>query len=192
MCEKMIIWVSFENKQHRTNKIIFLDRDGVINRDSPNYVKNLQEFEVFPDVPEALKLVHYKGFDIVIVSNQSGLGRGLIKSEDFWAIHFHMVNYIKSLGCCIRAAFYCPHRPDELCECRKPRPGMLMEAADMFQVNLKDSFFIGDKLTDMEAADEAGCKGILVVRNSESYYGETKHSTAFNLKDAVSIVCEKI
>ncbi len=187
----MIIWVNFEGRA-RTRRIIFLDRDGVINRDSPDYIKNLREFEIFPDVPEALRLVSSRGFDIVIVSNQSGIGRGIINPEDFWAIHFFMVDYIKECGCCVRAAFYCPHRPDEFCECRKPRPSMLMEAAELLRIDLSKTFFIGDKLTDMEAAARAGCKGILIVRNSESYYGEMKHIRAFSLKDAVSIVCRKI
>lgn len=183
---KMLIWYNPTQPIQSKSVALFLDRDGVINQDSPEYIKNVSEFKIFDDVVPALKLATLEGYSLIITSNQSGLGRGIIKPRDFWEIHFYLVNFLKANGCPITAAFYCPHHPEDGCSCRKPRPGMLMAAAEMFNISLNRSFFIGDKLTDMEAARKAGCKGIFVVRKSNAYYSRSNRLIFRNLFDAIS------
>ena len=141
---------------------VFLDRDGVINRDRPDYVKCWEEFEFLPNVLEALRVLAAGTYQIVVVSNQSAIGRGLVCSREVEEIHRRMIETVRAGGGRIDAVFYCPHRPEEDCPCRKPRPGLIMRAARELNIDLAGSWLIGDDLRDLEAARAAGVRPVLV------------------------------
>ncbi len=141
---------------------IFLDRDGVINRSRPDYVKSREEFEFLPGVLEALRHLSVTPYTIVIVSNQSCIGRGLVAKETVDDIHFRMLQVIRRAGGRVDAIYYCPHHPNDGCECRKPRPGLLLRAAEELNLDLAASWLIGDSSSDLEAALAAGVHPILV------------------------------
>ena len=160
----MLIWTN--SCEYRHADYLFLDRDGVLNIDSPDYIKHWNEFAFYPDSLEALRQCKDKGIGAILISNQSAINRGLISLEDFWSLHHHMVQRIEAEGGSLSAAFYCPHRPDELCSCRKPATGMLIEAAKLFDISLPDAYMLGDRATDLQAAFSAGCQPVLVARES--------------------------
>lgn len=141
---------------------IFLDRDGVINRERADYVKSWDELELLPGSLEAL--VHLAALDIpvIIITNQSAIGRGVVDVKTVEAIHERLIKLIQQNGGRIDDVFFCPHSPDEACKCRKPKPGMLLLAANKYQLNLNRCIFIGDSITDFQAAQTAGCNSILV------------------------------
>jgi histidinol-phosphate phosphatase family protein len=143
--------------------MVFLDRDGVINENlDGDYVKNWDEFVFLPGAIEAIKRLTDAGYDLIIVSNQSGINRGIVSADAVEDIHGRMLKEITSAGGKIRAIYYCPHRPDENCDCRKPKPGMLLKAAAEHDIDLHNSYVIGDAIRDIEAGAKAGCKTILV------------------------------
>lgn len=160
----MIVWISSSAK--RGGGALLLDRDGVINQDRPDFVKRWEEFAIFPDALEALRQLRHLGLRAILVSNQSGLNRGIIDWKDFRHIHEGMVETIRRAGGRLDGALYCPHRPGENCSCRKPRPGMILEAANVFRIDLRRTYFIGDRQTDLEAAAAAGAGGVLLDRSS--------------------------
>jgi D-glycero-D-manno-heptose 1,7-bisphosphate phosphatase len=163
----MLIWIN--SPEPISGKFLFLDRDGVINEDSPHYIKNRREFRFYADALEALRLLREKRVNVIVISNQSGLHRGIIKRDDFWEMHDYMISSIREAGGDILATFYCPHRPDENCACRKPSPAMIFEASRLYGTALsRATFMIGDRLKDLEAADRAGCAGILLERTTPS------------------------
>lgn len=144
-------------------KTIFLDRDGVINRDSPEYIKSRSEFEFLPTSLDAIRLLNQNGYLIIVITNQSAIVRGMISSEELLAIHRMMCETVKHYGGEIREVFYCPHHPDDNCDCRKPKPGMILQAARKYDIDLAHSVMIGDSATDIGCARNAGCgKAILV------------------------------
>jgi len=149
------------------HKAVFLDRDGVINEERKDYVKKLEEFEIFENIFDAIKILKEKGFLVIIITNQSAINRNLLTVKELEKIHRYLHNKLKSQNTSIDGIFYCPHRPDENCLCRKPKPGLLLQAANDYQINLKDSFFIGDSQTDIDAAKSAGCKGILLEKDQK-------------------------
>jgi len=161
----MLTW--FNAPKPKYTRFLLLDRDGILNRNSPEYVKSFQEYHFFPDALEALRLLNAKGIEVILVSNQSGLHRGLISWADFWGMHEGMLHEIERIGGRILATFYCPHHPDERCGCRKPSPHMLLAACNHFGVKIQDTFFLGDHETDIQAARNAGCPGIRVCRENE-------------------------
>ena len=142
---------------------VFLDRDGVINENRADYVKSWSEVKFLPAVFDALRRLAETDFAIVLVTNQSAVGRGIISKERAGSINRQIVETIRSQGGRVDGSYLCPHHPDDNCECRKPRPGMLFQAADELGLNLDRSYFIGDAITDMQAADAAGVRGILVL-----------------------------
>ncbi|SFM59692.1 D-glycero-alpha-D-manno-heptose-1,7-bisphosphate 7-phosphatase [Thermodesulforhabdus norvegica] len=181
----MIVWIDPIRIRLR-KKTIFLDRDGVINEDREYYVKRPDEFVLYPEAATALRLFLQLGFQLIIISNQSGLGRGIISWDNFQKIHNIMIKRLSFYGCPPAAVFYCPHRPEDNCFCRKPRPGMLVEAISNFDIPSLECFFIGDRKTDMEAATQAGCRGIRIVRK-----GRRTPKNRFevqNLLEAVSLI----
>lgn len=141
---------------------VFLDRDGVINRDRSDYVKSWEEFEFLPGVLEAFRLLAPCPHRVVVVSNQSAIGRGLVSREIVDKIHARMTEAIRRGGGRLDAVYYCPHRPDEDCLCRKPRPGLLLQAASELDIDLRASWLIGDDLRDLESAVAAGIRPVLV------------------------------
>lgn len=145
----------------------FLDRDGTINKEK-DYLYRIDEFEFIPGAPEAVRLLNEAGFLVVVVSNQSGVGRGYYNEDDVEILHRHIAAELAASGARVDAWFYCPHHPrgrgsySLACRCRKPLPGMLLEAAGRYDIDLAASVMIGDKLVDMEAGMAAGCRTILV------------------------------
>jgi D-glycero-D-manno-heptose 1,7-bisphosphate phosphatase len=149
------------------NKAIFLDRDGVINYDSPHYIKSPDEFHFIPGSIEAIVKLTQAGYLVGIATNQSGLSRGLYDRATLDAIHQRMCHAIEKNGGKIHHIEFCPHLPDTGCECRKPKPGMLINLAKKLGVNLSSVYFVGDKLTDVDAARAAGAKPIFILPSSE-------------------------
>jgi len=142
-------------------KAVFLDRDGTINVDY-GYVGKVEKFELLPRVRDALKLLQEKGFLLFVISNQSGVNRGYYTQEDLQAVHDKMVAEFGKDGVVFSEAFYCLHRPDERCACRKPSPKAVRDIARKYDIDLAQSFFIGDKETDVLTGKNAGTKTVLV------------------------------
>jgi D-glycero-D-manno-heptose 1,7-bisphosphate phosphatase len=142
--------------------IVILDRDGVINYDSADYVKSPAEWRPIPGSLEAIAALGAAGFRVFVVSNQSGIGRGLLTAAAARAINARMTAAVADAGGAIEAIYMCPHRPDEGCDCRKPSPGLLWRLASEHGVSLAGQPLIGDKWSDMEAARAVEARGILV------------------------------
>lgn len=143
-------------------KLIVIDRDGVINHDSDAYIKNPEEWVPIEGSLEAISRLNHSGYIVVIASNQSGLARGYFDIESLSAIHKKMEQKLAKIGGRVDAIFYCPHGPNDACDCRKPKPGMLLEIGQRFNAPLKDVIFIGDSVTDIKAASNANAKAMLV------------------------------
>jgi histidinol-phosphate phosphatase family protein len=144
------------------NRAILLDRDGVINEDRDDYVKNWAEVRFIKGTRRALKQIHQAGIPIVVITNQAAVGRGIISEANLSDIHTRMQRAIKKSGGAISKFYYCPHHPDDQCRCRKPRSGLLKRAARDLNLNLADCFFVGDTLKDVQAGRRAGCRTVLV------------------------------
>jgi len=142
---------------------VFLDRDGVVNKNRSDYVKNWSEVTFLPGVFDALRRLAQADFAIVLITNQSAVGRGIISYQEAVHINQRVVETIRARGGRVDGAYLCPHHPDANCECRKPRPGLLLQAADELDLDLGRSYVIGDAITDMQAADAAGAQPILVL-----------------------------
>lgn len=155
------------------NSAVFLDRDGVINRDRRDYVKSWEEFEFLPGVPEAFRLLAPGPHRIVVVSNQSAIGRGLVSREAVDEIHARMIEAVRAGGGRIDAVYYCPHLPEADCPCRKPRPGLLLRAARELGIDLPGSWLIGDDVRDLESAVAAGVRPVLVRTGHGTHLPET-------------------
>ena len=145
-----------------TRPAVFLDRDGVINRDRADYVKSWEEFVFLTGVLEALRHLADLGWPVVVVSNQAGVARGVVDRSVVDEIHARMVASVRDAGGQIDEVFFCPHGPDDACECRKPRPGLLLQAADRLALDLRASVLIGDGANDVLAARAVGCSAVLV------------------------------
>jgi D-glycero-D-manno-heptose 1,7-bisphosphate phosphatase len=141
---------------------IFLDRDGVINENRADYVKSWEEFRFQVGALEALALLASTEFKLVVVSNQSAIGRGLVAREVVEGIHRRMVDQIEQAGGRVDLLLYCPHRPEENCFCRKPQPGLLLQAGEQLGLDLTESYLIGDSSEDLGAGAAVGCTCILV------------------------------
>jgi len=145
-------------------KVIFLDRDGVVNKKAhkADYVKRWDEFEFLAGSAEAITLLTKNGYDIYIKSNQAGIAREMMMEDNLKEIHEKMKNELRKHGARVSDIYYCPHGWDEGCECRKPKPGMFFQAAREHHIDLTEAIFIGDDERDLQAGDVAGCKTILV------------------------------
>ncbi|MEI6305713.1 MAG: D-glycero-beta-D-manno-heptose 1,7-bisphosphate 7-phosphatase [Deltaproteobacteria bacterium] len=160
-------------------RAVYLDRDGTINLET-DYLFRVEDFVFIPGVPEAVRMLNETGFLVLVVTNQSGVARGYYTEEDVELLHRHIDGELAKSGAHIDAWFYCPHHPEGkgsyslACKCRKPLPGMLIEAAHRFDIDLSASVMIGDKLVDIEAGSAAGCRSILV----RSGYGSHLENSA--------------
>jgi D-glycero-D-manno-heptose 1,7-bisphosphate phosphatase len=150
-------------------KAIFLDRDGVINHERKDYVKNLEEFKIFENVADAISLLKKENFLVVIITNQSAINRKLLNIKNLENIHGFLKKYLEKNNTSIDAIYYCPHTPEENCSCRKPKPGLLLKASLDLNIDLKNSWMIGDSKTDIEAAKAAGCNSILLKKNQKLF-----------------------
>ncbi len=143
-------------------KVVLLDRDGVINRDSPDYIKSPAEWQPLPGSLAAIARLHRAGYMIGIVTNQSGVGRGLFTTDTLANIHRYMLQHILDAGGFVQQIFFCPHTPQDNCDCRKPKPGMLIQAAEYFACGFDNMTVVGDSAKDIEAARAVGARAILV------------------------------
>ena len=157
---------------HRLLKLVVLDRDGVINHDSDNFIKSPEEWRAIPGSLEAIARLNQAGYRVVVATNQSGVGRGLFGMTMLTAIHEKMFKALGQAGGRIDAVFYCPHAADSNCDCRKPKPGMLVQIGSRFGVDLKDVSVIGDGLRDLQAAHAVGARPVLVLTGK----GEKTHA----------------
>jgi D-glycero-D-manno-heptose 1,7-bisphosphate phosphatase len=156
----------------RANKAVFLDRDGVINVEK-GYVHRIEEFELLPGVPQAIRLLKDAGFLVIVVTNQSGVARGYYPLEAVHRLHRHLDAELAAFGTRVDAYYICPHHPEHgigdlktACSCRKPLPGMLEQAASDFGVDLNGSYMIGDNATDVAAGLAAGCRPVFLENDS--------------------------
>ncbi len=143
-------------------KLIILDRDGVINEDSDDFIRSPEDWVPIPGSLEAISRLYRGGYRVIVTTNQSGVGRGLLSIEDLHQIHAKMSYQLDALGGAIDAVFYCPHHPDDRCDCRKPKPGMLLDIAARLRIPLTGVPAVGDSRRDLEAAVAAGASPILV------------------------------
>ncbi|MGL5349153.1 MAG: D-glycero-beta-D-manno-heptose 1,7-bisphosphate 7-phosphatase [Cetobacterium sp.] len=150
-------------------KVIFLDRDGTINVEK-SYLHKWEDFEFEKNVIDGLKELKKMGYEFIVVTNQSGIARGYYSEDDLKALNNEMVKELKKHDIDILECYYCPHHPEKgldqykkNCDCRKPNPGMLLEGIKKYNVDIENSFMIGDKKTDLEAGKKAGLKSILIL-----------------------------
>ncbi len=143
-------------------KTIILDRDGVINQDSDDFIKSVDEWQPIPGSLEAIALLHRHGFRVVVLTNQSGVARGLFSLATLNEIHRHMLKETRSKGGLIEAVFFCPHGPDEGCICRKPATGMFRDVAARLKIEMSGVPAVGDSMRDLQAAQEVGALPVLV------------------------------
>jgi D-glycero-D-manno-heptose 1,7-bisphosphate phosphatase len=142
---------------------VFLDRDGVINQNKDgDYVKSWQEFALFPGSREAIQRLLKEDIPIIVISNQAGVGKGLVSDATVQEINRRLVAQTSVAGRQISAVYYCPHRVEDGCGCRKPKPGMLLEAAADWDLDLTRCYVVGDAISDIEAGSAVGCTTLLV------------------------------
>ena len=152
---------------------LFLDRDGVLIEDRPDFVKRWEEVAVYPQAIDAVRRLSAARIPIVIATNQSLVGRGILTLEAVRAIHDRILGVFRESGGHVLASYMCPHKPEDNCDCRKPKPGMLLQAAKDLHLNLGKSVLVGDALRDLQAADAAGVGGRL-VRTGKGRHEEPK------------------
>ncbi len=144
-------------------RAIFLDRDGVINVNRPDHVKRWDEFVFLPRALDALRRLALMDFLVIVATNQAAINRRMTEASAVREIHARMTSAVERAGGCIHGIYYCPHRPEENCDCRKPKPGMYQNAARDFGIDLERSYVVGDARADIDAARAMGAKPILVL-----------------------------
>lgn len=147
---------------NRLTPLILLDRDGVINYDRDDFIKSEDEWQALPGSLEAIARLNRHGYRVVVVSNQSGLARGLFDIDMLTRIHNKLNRHLAQFGGRIDGFFFCPHGPDDHCDCRKPKPGLYLDVARRLRVSLAGVTAVGDRLADCQAAAAAGARPVLV------------------------------
>jgi D-glycero-D-manno-heptose 1,7-bisphosphate phosphatase len=170
--------------------IIFLDRDNTINYD-PGYLSDPNLVQILPYVIDGLKLLNNAGYEFIIITNQSGIGRGYYKEEDMHRVNQRILDILKSQNIFIKDIFFCPHTEEDQCMCRKPKPGLILQALEKYPtINLKTSWIIGDSLRDIFAGENLNIKGVLI--DAETKPIEKKPTNliyvAKNLKEAAEYI----
>jgi len=143
------------------DRAVFLDRDGTMNRDVP-YCRRPEDFELFPNTAEAVKLLNESGYKVIIITNQSGVARGYFTEETLARIHQKMLGQLAEEDAHIDGIYYCPHHPDDNCDCRKPKPKMVLQAVKELDIDLQRSFLVGNKPLDIQLGQNVGCRTVLV------------------------------
>jgi D-glycero-D-manno-heptose 1,7-bisphosphate phosphatase len=143
-------------------RVVILDRDGVINEDSDSYIRSLSDWRPIAGSIEAIAALSQAGYTVAIATNQSGLGRGYFELEALESIHAKLNTLVAEQGGVVSGIFYCPHTPEEDCQCRKPATGLLRAIESELYISVHDAFFIGDSLKDLQAGEAAGCLPVLV------------------------------
>jgi len=174
---------------------VFLDRDGVINENRRDYVKSWDEFVFLPRALPSLRRLARTPFATIVISNQSAINRGLVSLSEVNHVNERMLGEVKEAGGRIDGIYICPHRPDEGCDCRKPKPGLLYQAANELDIDLASSYLVGDAFPDVEAALAAGCTPVLVLtgRGQEELLkvgrsGPTGFFLAADLAESVDLI----
>jgi len=157
------------------NRAVFIDRDGTINVNF-EYLDDPDNLMMYPTVAEGIKRLKDEGFNIIVITNQSGIARGYFSVETLAKIHQKMKNDLLKKGADVDAIYYCPHHPDENCDCRKPKTGLLKKAIKDFNIDVEKSYFIGDRMLDIEAGYNINCKTILIPEDKEKVDQERKES----------------
>ena len=181
------------------NKAVFLDRDGTINIDK-KFVHKIEDFEFEPGAIEALKKLSQSNYKLILITSQSGIGRGYFEESDYEKFTQHMLSELEKHGVTFDGKYHCPHHPTEgvgeyktECECRKPKPGMILKACKEHNIDPKESFMIGDKWVDVKMGQNAGCRPILVMTGKAGSDTEFKTGNAIirkNLLDAVEYILQ--
>ncbi len=177
-------------------KAVFLDRDGVINADRDDYVKNVAELSIFPEAPDSIRRLNEAGYAVFVVSNQQGVAKGLISEASLQAMEDKIRRQVEAAGGSISGFYYCKHLASEKCSCRKPEPGLILAAAREHGIDLHRSFMVGDSRKDVTAGERAGCKTILVLSGHAGKYGTEEDRdpadfTALDLPDAVDLILQQ-
>lgn len=182
--------------EHKTMKVVFLDRDGVINQypGRGRYVTTLEDFIFLPGSIEAIKMFKEYGFKVFCISNQAGVAKGLYSRSDLNAITDYMLQSLRAHGTDIDGVYYCLHQDKDLCSCRKPKPGLIRKAFQQERERPSVCFVVGDSFRDMLAARASGCKSVLVLSGEEKE--ENKDCWQFmpdyvfcNLLEAARVLC---
>jgi D-glycero-D-manno-heptose 1,7-bisphosphate phosphatase len=160
------------DREKTPKKVVFLDRDGVINLDSPDYIKSWAEFEFLPGSLEAIKQLTLNGFDAIVITNQSVINRKMVAIEDLDYIHNMIKNTVKSRGGEIKDIFFCPHTPEDGCDCRKPNPGLIYKAQQIHRIDIANTAMVGDSAKDIECARNAGCRHAVLVKTGNGIIAE--------------------
>ena len=172
-----------------TIKTIFLDRDGVINKEI-NYLYKIEDFKFISGVFEACQYLRKLNYEIIIVTNQSGIGKGIYQKVDFLTLMKWMIKQFKNQSIEILDVFFCPHNPSSNCKCRKPKPGMLLESFDKYRIDMNHSWMIGDKESDIQAANKAGIENTILVKSGHKI-NETNSKAKYiieSIKESVEII----
>ena len=156
--------------------LVILDRDGVINHDSDNYIRSPEQWRPIDGSLEAIARLTRGGYRVVVATNQSGIARGYFDVDTLNAIHNHMLDAIRRKGGSISAIAFCPHAPTDYCECRKPKPGLLLSLAERLKTSLTNVPFVGDSLSDLQAARAAGALPVMVL-SGKNEFELTKHQS---------------
>ena len=175
-------------------RAVFLDRDGVINRKAAegDYIKSWSEFEILPGVVSAIKILNEESFLVIVISNQRCVARGIITEDELNEIHEKMKEELAKKGAIIDDIYYCPHDIKDRCDCRKPQPGLLLRAAKKYNIDLDQSWMVGDSVSDVEAGKRSGCRTVLVGRYEFGSCEEFKPDiTADSLAGAVDQILDK-
>ena len=143
------------------NRAVFIDRDGTI-AENVGYCRSPEDFKLFPTMVKAIKLLKQHAFKVIVITNQSGIARGYLTEETLAQIHQKMKEELAKESAHVDAIYYCPHHPDDNCECRKPKPKLVLQAAKDHDLDLKRSFVVGDQHKDIELGKAVGCRTILI------------------------------
>lgn len=164
-------------KTHK-NRAVFLDRDGTINEDM-HYSADENKLKIFETAAFAIKLLNNAGFKVIIITNQSGVARGNFSESDAKKLNDVIVKRLKEKGAVVNGVYICPHHPDENCGCRKPKPGMILQAKKDFNIDIKNSYMVGDMQSDIDLAKNVGIKSVFVLTGAE----ENVNGANFSAKD---------
>lgn len=177
------------------NKLLILDRDGVINFDSPDYIKSPEEWRPIPGSLEAIAKAAANDWTVAVATNQSAIGRGMIDEDILGAIHDRMLSEVEAIGGRVDIICWCPHLPEDDCECRKPRTGLLTRISAELGLPLEGAVMVGDSGKDLEAARAAGLRAVLVRTGNgaetEKEHGELAEFIADDLADAIDQLITK-
>jgi D-glycero-D-manno-heptose 1,7-bisphosphate phosphatase len=175
---------------------VFLDRDGVLIENRADYVRDWSQVAIFPNIFSALASLRLAGYKIVLVTNQSAIGRGLISLQTANEINQKLVDVIQSQGGHVDAIYLCPHHPEEGCLCRKPKPGLLLQAAEELSLDLSRSWMIGDAWSDLLAGQAAKLHGVAMVRtgrgNEQLLQPKPEEVGAFHIFNSISEAAQAI